>query len=71
MAQQEDRGPGARKIKLEKRLDANADAMKEAAGVEDGGVLSGQQASPRGHKGQLAQPHRSGRPSGGNVRTKE
>ncbi|HZP12355.1 MAG TPA: hypothetical protein VFB36_08045 [Nevskiaceae bacterium] len=67
--QEEDRGPGARKTRLEKRLNANADAVDEA-GVGDE-VLSGQQATARGHKGQLAQPHRSGRPSGGNIRTRE
>jgi hypothetical protein len=78
--QEQDRGPGARKIKLERHLDANADAAnrnfgsaarEDDAAREADAEVGGQQASPRGHKGQLAHPHRSGRPSGGNIRTRE
>ena len=65
--QKEDRGPGARKTKLEKRLNANADVMKDAD-VDEREVSDGQQATGRGHKAQAAQPHRSGRPGGGNTR---
>jgi hypothetical protein len=76
-SQEQDRGPGARKIKLEKRLDANAEAGRRNFGDQareedesrEAEARTGQQATPRGHKGQMAQPHRSGRPSGGNIRT--
>ena len=78
-SKEQDRGPGARKTRLERHLNANAKAAKENFSPEgrtedadrDADVIGGQQATPRGHKGQLAQPHRSGRPSGGNIRTRE
>jgi len=72
MAKEQQRGPGARKVELERRLDANADlSRRAAANDQDPHELEGtpqQQGTPRGHKAQQAQPHRSGRPSGGNIR---
>jgi hypothetical protein len=87
MAMDQNRGPGARKVELERRLDANAELERrvlqqdESAGQQaqqgqpgqptrqQGALPAGaQQGTQQGHKGQQAQPHRSGRPSGGNVR---
>lgn len=73
-SQDQNRGPQARKVELERRLDANADlerrAASSAAGDDDadGAPTPHQQATGRGHKAQQAEPHRSGRPSGGNIR---
>jgi len=77
--QEEDRGPGARKTPLEKRLNTNADLAKRNFSPEgrsedadrEAEIRPGASGTPRGHKGQLAQPHRSGRPSGGNIRTRD
>ena len=85
MAQQQQRGPGARKVELERRLDANADVERQALdgdarprsrpSANDDRIEAAkdtptpsQQHCGRGHKAELAQPHRSGRPSGGNIR---
>jgi hypothetical protein len=75
--QQEDRGPGSRPTRIERHLNANAEAERENFGdgaiaddTGDDAEMGGSQATPRGHKGQMAQPHRSGRPSGGNIRTR-
>lgn len=78
MAQEQNLGPGARKIELERRLDANAELERRALEPAAQRVsrqqqqgqppASPQQGTHQGHKGQQAQPHRSGRPSGGNVR---
>ncbi|WP_028078995.1 hypothetical protein [Solimonas soli] len=65
MAREQQRGPRARKIELERRLDANAELGRGAAAND---ATPPQQATPRGHKAQQAQPHRPGRPSGGNIR---
>lgn len=77
MAQEQNLGPGARKIELERRLDANAELERRAMSSptpepsrqqQQAVGPSSQFGSPQGHKGQQAKPHRSGRPSGGNVR---
>lgn len=72
--QEQKRGPGARKVELERRLDANTDAAKRAlpddapaSEADDDGTTAQQQGGGLGHKAQRAQPHRSGRPSGGNA----
>lgn len=80
MAEQ-NRGSQARKIELEHRLDANADAEHRRFAVRTDGVAREEQAGAltpqptpqqhgggRGHKAQQAAPHRSGRPGGGNIR---
>jgi hypothetical protein len=74
MAKEQNRGPGARKVELERRLDRNTETTQE--GVRQGEAADAddaaegrayQQATGRGHKAQQAERHRSGRPSGGNV----
>ena len=69
--EEQNRGPGAEKVELEKRLDVNADNSRRQFGDEAGDDSSGaeaeahQQGTPRGHKAQQAQRHRSARSSGG------
>ena len=72
--QEQDRGPGAEKVELEHRLDSNADKTKKGLQRDDNASNEGpdpdqpaDQSTGRGHKAQQAQPHRSGRPSGGNT----
>lgn len=73
MAQKQKHGPGVRKAELERRLDANSAAVRSIRRDEgdpaevEGSAPVQQQSSGRGHKAQQAPPHRSGRPSGGNV----
>jgi hypothetical protein len=56
-SRQQHRGPGAEKVELERRLDANAEVERRGAGiVDDGDAADGaalQGATPRGHKSQL------------------
>lgn len=76
-SREQDRGPGAEKVELEHRLDANKARTEVGLNRPEGKVEDtvkaqreldqpSDQGTPRGHKAQLAQPHRSGRPTGGN-----
>lgn len=67
MAKEQDRGPGARKVELERRLDANTGTAQQGLDTDSGDEQAMQTGSGRGHKAQQAERHRSGRPSGGNV----
>ena len=75
MAQQQHRGPEARKVELERRLDENEKTVSRGLSSNDDGPEQDQSARQQqqsgggqGHKAQQAAPHRSGRPSGGNIR---
>ena len=71
MAQEQHRGAGARKVEIERRLDANADISRrnlatDAAEGEQHPAFKG--SGGHGHKAQAAQPQRIERPGGGNSR---
>lgn len=68
MSNLQQRGPAARKIELERRLDANADIADAGSELQAGAATPHQQGTQRGAKAQLATPHRPGRPGGGNIR---